>query len=344
MTASPRCASVAMIPRLVWYPVEKTSAAGLCMYFAKCNCRNSSRRRFRRPTCRSMCRQAGSGWNQTSISCRSQWPFRDPRCRRIGTATLDVAGFIRDERGAPIGRIRDTLTVKAGEDNLTSRQILYQTNVTLPPGRFVVKVVVRENGGGLTGTFETLITVPELKQSQVKVSSLVLSTQLRDLAAEDQQSAREGRHRDRPQSDPHRGEDQRVYFYYEVYEPGTENGAPKLHTSLAFYRGKVRVFETPVDRAHANRRRRPQGRAVSVRTARRQPDARSLHLSGQHHRRSQRPLRVPAPADVRPVNHGHKSFHHRATKFAEIISNERDSADESACEPCSMRAASGPIA
>ena len=29
--------------------------------------------------------------------------------------TLDVAGFIRDERGVPVGRIRDTLTVPAGE-------------------------------------------------------------------------------------------------------------------------------------------------------------------------------------------------------------------------------------
>src|SRR5262249_32175297 len=38
------------------------------------------------------------------------------------SATLDVAGFIRDERGAPIGRIRDTLTVSAGDQALASRQ------------------------------------------------------------------------------------------------------------------------------------------------------------------------------------------------------------------------------
>jgi VWFA-related protein len=40
---------------------------------------------------------------------------------------------------------------------------------------------------------------------------------------------------------------QRVYFYYEVYEPTLDpSGAPKLKTSLAFYRGRVKVFETPV--------------------------------------------------------------------------------------------------
>jgi hypothetical protein len=107
--------------------------------------------------------------------------------------------------------------------------------------------VVREIGVGLTGTFETPITVPELKQSSVKVSSLVLSTQLRDLAGKKTASPLV---KDGVEIVPNLthivGRDQRVYFYYEVYDPASDNGAPKLQTSLAFYRGKVRVFETPV--------------------------------------------------------------------------------------------------
>ena len=39
---------------------------------------------------------------------------------------------------------------------------------------------------------------------------------------------------------------QKVYFYYEVYEPAADAGAPQLRTSLSFYRGKVKVFETPI--------------------------------------------------------------------------------------------------
>jgi hypothetical protein len=40
---------------------------------------------------------------------------------------------------------------------------------------------------------------------------------------------------------------QQAYFYYEVYEPALDAaGAPKLRTSLAFYRGRVKVFETPM--------------------------------------------------------------------------------------------------
>jgi len=160
-----------------------------------------------------------------------------------GNATLDVAGFIRDERGARIGHIRDTVTLKPGVGN---RQILYETNVTLPPGRFTLKVAVRENSGGLTGTFETPIAVPELKKAAVKVSSLVLSTQLRDLAGQKTASplAKDGLELV-PNVTHIVGRDQPVYFYYEVYDPAVEGGAPKLRTSLAFYRGKVRVLETP---------------------------------------------------------------------------------------------------
>jgi hypothetical protein len=43
------------------------------------------------------------------------------------------------------------------------------------------------------------------------------------------------------------GRDQKVYFYYEVYDPSESGGtSPDLRTSLAFYRGKAKVFETPL--------------------------------------------------------------------------------------------------
>ena len=44
-----------------------------------------------------------------------------------------------------------------------------------------------------------------------------------------------------------------MYFYYEVYEPALDAGVPQLRTNLAFYRGKVKVFETPiVERANVD--------------------------------------------------------------------------------------------
>jgi VWFA-related protein len=163
--------------------------------------------------------------------------------------TLDVVGFIRDERNFPVGRIRGTITVPPASANaLSSRQILYQTGVTLPPGRFSVKLAVRENTTGQMGTFETAIVVPELKQAPVKVSSLVLSTQLENVTGANKTVS--PLVRDGVEVVPNLthivSRDQKLYFYYEVYDASLDNGQPQVRTNLAFYRGKVKVFETPV--------------------------------------------------------------------------------------------------
>src|SRR5262245_44236587 len=94
--------------------------------------------------------------------------------------TLDVLGMVRDERSFPVGRFRETLKLPPGtEKTLAGKQVLYQSGVTLPPGRFSVKVVVRENTTGQMGTFESPIVVPELKQAPMKVRPVVPRMQLR---------------------------------------------------------------------------------------------------------------------------------------------------------------------
>jgi VWFA-related protein len=163
--------------------------------------------------------------------------------------SLDVLGMVRDERNFPVGRFRETLKLPPGTGKtLAGKQVLYQSGVTLPPGRFSVKVVVRENTTGRVGSFEAPIVVPELKQAAMKVSSVVLSTQLQPAAKgkTDNPLVRDG-----VQLIPNLthvvGKDQKLFFYYEVYDPGQAGGTtPQLRTSLAFYRGKVKVFETPV--------------------------------------------------------------------------------------------------
>lgn len=175
-----------------------------------------------------------------------------PVAPRKNTVTLDVLGAVRDEQGRPVGRMRQTLELPAGSGStLAGKQILYQSGVTLPPGRFAVKVVVRENESGLTGSFEAPLVVPELKQASVKVSSVVLGTQV--------QPAPRGRSenpliRDGVQLLPNLthvvGADQKLFFYFEVYEPAADGPAVDVRASLAFYRGKVKVMETPaVERA-----------------------------------------------------------------------------------------------
>jgi VWFA-related protein len=161
--------------------------------------------------------------------------------------TLDVRGFVQDERGIPFATIKDTLTVPpASKEVLASRQVLYQTGTTLPPGRYRAKIVVRENTTGQMGTFEMPIGVPDLRRAEVKVSSVVLSTQLQNAGGRKTLSPLV---RDNIEIVPNLthvvSQDQKLYFYYEVYEPSQSDSQAHVRTSLAFYRGKVKVFETP---------------------------------------------------------------------------------------------------
>jgi hypothetical protein len=133
---------------------------------------------------------------------------------------------------------------------LAQKQVQYQTGFTLPPGRFWVKIVARENAKGTIGTFEAPVVVPDLSKAPFKVSSVVLGTQIRrgppPRVRTDNPLIREGVELI-PSLTHVVGRDQRLYFYYGVYEPAVDpQGAPSLKTSLAFYRGRVKVFETPV--------------------------------------------------------------------------------------------------
>jgi VWFA-related protein len=162
--------------------------------------------------------------------------------------SLDVRGVVIDERGRALGRIRETLDVPRGEGpTLSGRQVLYQSGVTLPPGRFAVKLVVRENATGLIGSFEAPIVVPRLNDGTMKMSSVMMSTQLQPAANNRTNSPLV---RDGVQLLPNLtrvvGRNQSIYFYYEVYDPALIEQAPHLRTSLAFYRGNLKVFETPM--------------------------------------------------------------------------------------------------
>ena len=167
---------------------------------------------------------------------------------RATEVQLDVKGEVRDEQERVIGRLRETIKVPSGgAETLAGRQVFYQSGVTLPPGRFVAKVVVRENTGGAIGSFEAPIFVPQMNPQTIKVSSVVMSTQVQKAAVgrTDNPLVRDGVQL-LPNLTRAVGRNQKVYFYYEVYDPAVTEQSPDVRTSLAFYRGGVKVFETPV--------------------------------------------------------------------------------------------------
>jgi hypothetical protein len=153
-----------------------------------------------------------------------------------------------DELGRLVGRLRETMEVPAGSGaTLAGRQVLYQSDVMLPPGRFTVKVVVRENASGAIGSFEAPIFVPPMRDQSMKVSSVVLATQVQPAPPNKTGSplVRDGQQL-LPNLTRVVNREQNIYFYYEVYDPALTAQVPDVRTSLAFYRGDVKVFETPL--------------------------------------------------------------------------------------------------
>jgi VWFA-related protein len=164
-------------------------------------------------------------------------------------ASLDLMGAVRDEAQQAVARLRDTIKVAAkATDDVRRKNVQYQTVLTVPPGRYRLKVVMRENKDGTLGSFETEVLVPDLRREPVKVSSVVLGTQIQPVKGRTLNPlARDGS--ELVPSLTHVVSAARpLYFYYEVYEPAKAAAeAPlKLLTSLSFFRGKVRRYETPL--------------------------------------------------------------------------------------------------
>jgi VWFA-related protein len=192
-------------------------------------------------------------------------------------ATLDVIGQVLDTEHHPITRIRDTvkLAVDTASD-VRKKNVQYDTVVSLPPGKYHLKFVVRENQTGRMGSFETDFEIPDLKNQPLKMSSIVLASQRQPVKKD-------------AGVNPlvHDGEEiipnvthvfssgQHLLLYYEVYDPGRDVGqsnsgsanggstnagkpnqnAVHLLTNVAFFRGKAQVFQSsPVELTELNAR------------------------------------------------------------------------------------------
>jgi VWFA-related protein len=190
----------------------------------------------------------------------SQIPF--VRSSDRDKATLDVIGVVLDKEQHPLQRIRDTVKLAVNSSSeVQKKNVQYDTGLSLPPGKYHLKFVVRENQTGRMGSFETDLEVPDLKSQPLKMSSVVLTSQL--------QPAKKGSTlnpliRDGSEIIPNVthvfSPAQHLRLYYEVYDPGrskpaqpaeagsrpAESGAAGIHllTNVAFFRGKAKVFES----------------------------------------------------------------------------------------------------
>jgi hypothetical protein len=165
----------------------------------------------------------------------------DPR-----QATLDLIGIVQDEAKRSVARLRDTLKLSGAD--VGKKSVQYRTGFTLPPGKYRLKVVLRENDGGSFGSFETALEVPDLRRSAMKVSSVVFGTELAPAVHADPPSplARDGSELV-PSVTHVVSKAQSLYFYYEVYDPAQgPRGDVRVLSNLTFLRGNARRYETPL--------------------------------------------------------------------------------------------------
>ncbi|MGO9318948.1 MAG: VWA domain-containing protein [Terracidiphilus sp.] len=175
-------------------------------------------------------------------------------------ATLDIIGTVIDEAKRPIGNARETVKLIL-DSGLQARQknIQYTTSFNLPPGKYRLKFVVRENQTGRMGSFEAEITLPEMKKAPLKMSSIVLAS-MRKPSKKTSPLVRGGEEYVPNISHVFR-RDQHLYLLYEIYSPAREKaaeGQPKgtkpginLLSSLELIQGSTKVYETPLAQAKA---------------------------------------------------------------------------------------------
>ena len=175
-------------------------------------------------------------------------------------ATLDIIGEVIDAVKRPVGEVRQTVKLNL-DPSLKARQknIEYTTSFILPPGKYEMKFVVRENQTGRMGSFVAAITLPDLKKAPLKMSSIVLAS-MREPSRKSDPLVRDGEEYV-PNISHVFGQNQHLYLLYEVYDPahakpgvnepsGAKRGINVL-SSLELIQGSTKVYETPIVRARS---------------------------------------------------------------------------------------------
>jgi hypothetical protein len=172
---------------------------------------------------------------------------------------LDFIGQVRDAKNQLQGSVRDFIRVQLkGEaaGDLSKRNLAYDTGFTLPPGKYTLKFLARENETGKMGTFETKFTIPDLSgpMPTLPVSSVVLSYQRETLNNAVGTATKDRR---LVAASPLIQDDQKLipsvtrvfrkesnmFVFLEAYQPEATT-TQMMVASVAFYRGKTKAFET----------------------------------------------------------------------------------------------------
>ena len=177
---------------------------------------------------------------------------------------LDFIGEVKDEFGSTVSNVRDKVDVKLSDATaaeLTKRPFTYDTGFTMLPGKYSIKMLVRDAETGRIGTYQSIFVIPNLnkEEKRITISSVVLSSQRQDMrdavfnAAKDKDKAQIQQSVNPLVQDGMKlipsvtrvfTRNQVMYVYLQAYQQNVDAAHP-LVAFVTFYRGQTKAFETP---------------------------------------------------------------------------------------------------
>lgn len=181
---------------------------------------------------------------------------------------IDFVGEIKDlVGGTTVSNVRDNVNIKLSDvtaAELAKGPLEYDTGVTLLPGKYMIKVLARDDETGRIGTYQTNFVIPNLNKElkRVPISSVVLSGQRTALKDALYDAAKSKDQIKNAAVDPLVVDGARLvpsvtrvfsnkrelYVYLQAYQQpaaGTDKPAPvPVVAYVSFYQGQSKVFET----------------------------------------------------------------------------------------------------
>jgi len=126
-------------------------------------------------------RKGGNNW---FVPVAVKIPGTEIPMRKKGSTeemtSFDFLGDVRNSKNAQVAMLRDNIKIRLRDEQtgiLKTKNLLYETGFQLAPGRYTLKMLVRENETGKMGTYEKVFQVPQYGPKDLPRSSVVLTAQ-----------------------------------------------------------------------------------------------------------------------------------------------------------------------
>ncbi len=186
----------------------------------------------------------------------------------LQTTDFDFVGVVKDLQGRTINNlpnwatlgVRDEIKIELKDseaEQLEKHNLQYDTGLTLPPGKYNLRFLARENQTGKMGTYETNFEIPDYATEKgLKLSSIIWSNDRKPVAA-----AVGSANNDRRATTNHPliadgqkivpsitkvfRKDQNMFVYFEVYDPTPDaQKAPNVAAEIDLMRGPHKILSS----------------------------------------------------------------------------------------------------